>query len=238
MSRIDKLHRGGHQLQHKPPGCILLWIIFADALLTLAPRYLFVQLGCSMTSQPTTQYSISAVSRLTGKSRSTIQRDLKAGKLSYVDGPNGAKLIDGVEIARVYEIEPDALKREEGGLAAQSADGTAQQHSELQRRIDTLEGERRREREQLQSQIDHLQDVLKLAQDGSNKAMRLLEHRSESRGPDDLMRSIEAKLNQQQTELSRQVESLRSEAKQQAEDELKGLPWWSVLRRLASSSSS
>lgn len=49
-----------------------------------------------------TKYTISAASRLTGKSRPTISKHIRQGRLSCEDDGQGAKLIDAVELIRVY----------------------------------------------------------------------------------------------------------------------------------------
>jgi hypothetical protein len=45
---------------------------------------------------------LSEAARLTGKPRSTIHRAMKAGRISYIVGPDGARLIDPAELERVF----------------------------------------------------------------------------------------------------------------------------------------
>lgn len=47
-------------------------------------------------------FNISQAAKLTGKARSTIQRDIKTGKLSATHGDNGTPVIDASELIRVY----------------------------------------------------------------------------------------------------------------------------------------
>ena len=48
---------------------------------------------------------LSEAARLTGKPRSTIHRAMKDGRLSFVVGEGGARLIDPAELERVYPIK-------------------------------------------------------------------------------------------------------------------------------------
>lgn len=132
-----------------------------------------------------TKYSISAINRITGKSRTTILSHLKSGKLSYEEDAQGNKIVDASELMRVYGDECD-FERAEGKPKPiakvpemlSSADQSVQQLlNTAQLQLDLLTKEREREREQLQQQIEHLQGALKLAQEGHSKAMLLLEHK-------------------------------------------------------------
>lgn len=55
-------------------------------------------------------FNISQAAKLTGKARSTIQRDIKTGKLSATNGENGSPVIDASELMRVYgKLKPSSL---------------------------------------------------------------------------------------------------------------------------------
>lgn len=90
---------------------------------------------------------------LTGRSKSTIQRSMNAGKLSFeVDG-NGRRLIDASELDRVFGLLP-----QNAGSSAQ-AETTSQ--SELQRAADMLEIERLKMRVRaLEEQLDMTREQL------------------------------------------------------------------------------
>lgn len=176
------------------------------------------------TSPQATKYSITAAHRVTGKSRTTIQKHLKEGKLSATIGPDGTKLIDASELIRVYGAECD-FRREEGTHGptrpAASAPGGAELDS-LRDKLLTLEAERRRERDQLQGQIEHLQETLKLAQEGGNRALLLLENRS---GGGE-WREAFAKLRRQVEQREAQA---AERARQAVREEIRSKPWWSLL---------
>lgn len=135
-----------------------------------------------MTStKPTTHYSITAAHRITGKSRTTIQKHVKQGKLAYEIGERGVKLIDASELIRVYG---DTCDFERGQLAdrqpADTPSDHASVHAELsgaRQALEMLREERERERRQLQERIDYLQEMARLAQEGHNRATLLLESR-------------------------------------------------------------
>ncbi|MBE9110662.1 hypothetical protein IQ273_14670 [Nodosilinea sp. LEGE 07298] len=57
------------------------------------------------------QFNISQAAKITGKARSTIQRDIKKGRISINDGGNNAPVIDASELIRVYgTLHLDALQ--------------------------------------------------------------------------------------------------------------------------------
>lgn len=173
-----------------------------------------------------TMHTITAAHRITGKSRTTIQKHLKRGKLAYEQGDDGVKMIDAAELIRVYGDACD-FSRAQNGVAATQAQPPAPEavrtelHT-LRDRMDTLVEERRREREQLQAQIDHLQDALQRAQEGGNRALHLLEDRSGGGDWQDAVASLEARLTTQQGQADEQ-------AKRQARSDLLDQPWWRLV---------
>lgn len=90
---------------------------------------------------------------LTGRSKSTIQRAMNSGKLSFeVDG-NGRRLIDASELDRVFGLLP------QNGDTAQKE--TASSQAELQRAADMLEIERLKMRvKALEEQLDITREQL------------------------------------------------------------------------------
>jgi hypothetical protein len=173
-----------------------------------------------------TKYTITAAHRITGKSRTTIQKHLKKGKLSYAEDDEGVKWIDASELIRVYG-DDCRFEREEGGHPSEVSrtsvsDTVRTELNTLREKFDSLGEERRRERQQLQAQIDHLHESLKLAQEGSNRALLLLESRS---GGGEWREAI-AQLERQLAE--RDLAAIQK-AKQEARVELLSKPWWRVI---------
>ena len=54
------------------------------------------------------ELSLTQAARVTGKSKSTINRAIKSGKLSATRHDDGSYSIDGSELSRVFRIEPTA----------------------------------------------------------------------------------------------------------------------------------
>lgn len=94
---------------------------------------------------------------LTGRSKSTVQRAMNSGKLSFEIDANGRRLIDASELDRVFGLLP------QGAGSAPAAQETTSQ-TELQRAADMLEIERLKMRvrgleEQLELTREQLEDM-------------------------------------------------------------------------------
>lgn len=84
------------------------------------------------------ELSLSQAAKLTGKSKSTINRAIKTGKLSATRHDDGSYSIDPAELSRAFNVEPpDSSKRSDA-----QPDGTR-----LLERIEALEAMLTRERE-------------------------------------------------------------------------------------------
>ena len=84
------------------------------------------------------ELSLSQAAKLTGKSKSTINRAVKTGKLSATRNDDGSYSIDPAELSRAFGLEPDdSAKRSDA-----ERDGTR-----LIERIEALETMLNRERE-------------------------------------------------------------------------------------------
>lgn len=84
------------------------------------------------------ELSLSQAAKLTGKSKSTINRAIKTGKLSATRHEDGTYSIDPAELARAFDVEPlQSAKRRDA-----EPDGTR-----LLERITALEAMLNRERE-------------------------------------------------------------------------------------------
>lgn len=84
------------------------------------------------------ELSLSQAAKLTGKSKSTINRAIKTGKLSATRHEDGSYSIDPAELSRAFDMEPPySVKRSDS-----EPDGTR-----LLERIEALESMLSRERE-------------------------------------------------------------------------------------------
>lgn len=84
------------------------------------------------------ELSLSQAAKLTSKSKSTINRAIKTGKLSAVRHEDGSYSIDPAELSRVFDMEP---------LAGTKRSDAEPDGNRLFERIEALETMLRRERE-------------------------------------------------------------------------------------------
>lgn len=96
---------------------------------------------------------------LTGRSKSTVQRAMNAGKLSYEVDANGRRVIDVSELDRAFGLVPQGIGA--GSVNALSDEGV---EAELRKTTDLLEMERMKMRikmleEHLESTRDQLEDA-------------------------------------------------------------------------------
>ena len=107
------------------------------------------------------KYTLGTASKVTGKSKSTLSRDIKCGKISATRRDDGSYEIDPAELHRVYPAV------ELGARSWNSISNDPQPHLEhpearilaaelaaVQARLETIEAERQRERSQLMAQIE------------------------------------------------------------------------------------
>ncbi len=169
-----------------------------------------------------TKHSISAAHRITGKSRTTIDKHIKSGKLSCEQDANGNKVIDASELLRFYGEDCDFERAESSAKKSsrksnQDVKGEQGMHSELntvQQLLDSERKERQREREQLQDQIDRLSGVLERSQDGHNRLTLLLEDRTGGVGEwENSLRNLEERIANQENQFRKKY----AESKRQLE---------------------
>ena len=105
------------------------------------------------------RYTLGTAAKATGKAKSTILRAVKSGKISATKKHDGS-----------YEIEPAELHRVFPPNSAQQAPSNdTQPHEEqdetLRFRLEIIEAERQRERDQMQATIDDLRARLDRSED-------------------------------------------------------------------------
>lgn len=96
---------------------------------------------------------------LTGKSKSTIQRAMNAGKLSYEVDANQRRLIDVSELERVF-----GLQKQETSAASEGSSGNASMEIELEKarhaiEIERLKMEVRMAQEQAEAAQQQIEDL-------------------------------------------------------------------------------
>jgi|TARA_R110002074_G_scaffold204398_2_gene372741 chaperonin cofactor prefoldin len=99
------------------------------------------------------KYTLSKAATATGKNKATIQRAIKSGKISAAKNSSGAYEIDPSELHRVYPATANTIAQQSESNTTKYLDN---RDESMQLKLDLLETERQRERDQLQSTIDDL----------------------------------------------------------------------------------
>jgi chromosome segregation ATPase len=99
------------------------------------------------------KYTLSKAAVATGKNKATIQRAIKSGKISAIKNSSGAYEIDPSELHRVYPATAQRVAQHDISNDTQHADKNSET---VNFKLDLLEAERERERDQLQATIDDL----------------------------------------------------------------------------------
>ena len=122
-------------------------------------------------------YTLGQAAKATGKSKPTIQRAIKNGRISAVRNDDGSYEIDPAELHRVFEPLRDA-GNDTGDMKQSVPSGdTPQLQAEitiLRERLTSLEFERERERNQFSDQITDLRRRLDAEGEERRKLTALL----------------------------------------------------------------
>jgi hypothetical protein len=101
-------------------------------------------------------YTLNEAAKATGKSKTTIHRALKSGKVSAIKRDNGAYAIEPAELHRVFPPVP--AERNEERSIRNDTEHLRDDQGTLRIQLETIEKEREREREQLQETITDLRE--------------------------------------------------------------------------------
>ena len=105
------------------------------------------------------RYTLGTAAKATGKAKSTILRAIKSGTISATKSHDGSYEIEPSELHRVFE--PNGAQ-----LASSNDAQPNEEHSATLRiRLEVLEAERQRERDQMQATIDDLRARLDRSED-------------------------------------------------------------------------
>ncbi|MDA7907296.1 helix-turn-helix domain-containing protein [Akkermansiaceae bacterium] len=154
------------------------------------------------------QFTISEINRITGKSRTTITKHIKEGKLSAIHSGD-QKLVDAAELIRVYGDECNFEKASSAQNHSTVQPKITSQNKEaphLQLELEKERQERERERRHFIDQIENLQDSLKTAQEGHNRATLLLENHSGGGAFQEALEGLSKRLDQQELTLKEEAE--------------------------------
>lgn len=105
------------------------------------------------------RYTLGTAAKATGKAKSTILRAIKSGTISAKKSHDGSYEIDPSELHRVFE--PNSAQQ----LSPNDTQHHEEQSATLRFRLEILEAERRRERDQMQATIDDLRVRLDRSED-------------------------------------------------------------------------
>lgn len=150
--------------------------------------------------------NISKAAEMVGKTRATLYRHIDKKGITVEKDADDNPVIDVSELVRVYgdkvKIETDVEQDNtaENSPEKKAGQGNKVEISVLRTQIELLETSSQREREILESQIDHLKESLTKAQDGQNKLTLLLENKEHGRegGWEKSMRGLEQRLANQE----------------------------------------
>lgn len=101
-------------------------------------------------------YTLNEASKATGKSKTTIHRALKSGKISASKTDSGAYVIEPVELHRVFP--PIPAERNVERSSRNDAEHSRNNFETLRIQLESAEKERERERQQLQETITDLRE--------------------------------------------------------------------------------
>lgn len=145
------------------------------------------------------EVSITKAAELAGVSRTTIYSDIKSGKVSFIPKGKNKKVINISELERAYgslkinkQSSVHSNENPEHNLTktVKLPDTNIVELAVLREKIDIIETERRREREQYEERIEQLQETLSKAQDNQSKTTGLLEHYTKEGGSDNLSEKV------------------------------------------------
>ena len=142
------------------------------------------------TEAHTMKVSPTEAADIAGVTRKTLYADMNKGHLSFEVTDKKKRLIQVAELERVYGKEMSQHRGSEGNTRKWANTDNANNNpgpdnGVLLEKLENLERERLREREQLTDQIDHLREMLKNEQDERKKMTGLLTDQrqdKESRG--------------------------------------------------------
>lgn len=135
--------------------------------------------------------SVREAAQLTGKSRETINKATKEGKLSWSLDERARRVIDVSELERVYPIvkSMDQVRQESETVRSSQVPSEISVSAELavlreklansENMREVLTAERERERRQLEAEIEALRSNLEKAQEQNNKALLLITDQSQ-----------------------------------------------------------
>ena len=169
-----------------------------------------------------TTFTISAVHRMTGLARSTINNHITKGKLSVVEDKDGKRFIEASELIRVYSdrvaVDENGELKTKTPRIDKDNPGKGNENSHLQELLDRERAERDRERDQLQKNIAQLRSNLDKSQERESRVSALLETQTkllehQSKGADEWKKRMEDQIKNQGKVIRMQQRSIEAATK-------------------------
>lgn len=154
---------------------------------------------------------------LTGKSKSTVQRSMNSGKLSYELDANGRRVIDVSELERVFGLKQDTTSQSNQMIEKELEKATQMLEAErMKMRIKSLEdqlfaaesqiSDLKEQRDKWQKQADQVLITSQYSQKDAEKAREELRIR-EQRSQEKRQKMLEKKMQRFQAQNQNSVES-------------------------------
>lgn len=180
--------------------------------------------------QPLSKVSVSQAARLTGKSRETINKATKSGKLSFSRNASNHKEIDVAELERAYPLVAtiDEINQEPAAVSSSQPASDSDASAEMavlreklagsHRAHEMLAAERDRERRQLESEIENLRQSLEKSQEQHNKSLLLITDQSKQTKDrvgewEESIHALETRIANHEHRAKREQLELRAKAK-------------------------
>lgn len=130
-------------------------------------------------------YTLGEAAKATGKSKPTIQRAIKSGKISAIKNINGSYSIDPSELHRVYPLKQSDSNSEgkmKQYVTHNNDNGLQVKLDALKRELEAANVERNRERELMEQQIELYKERLARSDKDKDQLTALLTNHAPSRG--------------------------------------------------------
>jgi hypothetical protein len=156
------------------------------------------------------QVSITKASQMVGITRATFYRHIDKKGITIEKNEDNNPCVDVSELVRVYghrvkplENDTDKIKQVEQDNTSEAIDGKLTLLKEKLKHLEELrvldKESSLNQKKQFEEQIENLQDSLKLAQEGHNKATFLLEHKQSGTGDwEKALKAMEARISNQE----------------------------------------
>jgi len=130
-------------------------------------------------------YTPGEAAKATGKSKPTIQRAIKSGKISAIKNINGSYSIDPSELHRVYplkQIDSNSEGKMKQYVTHNNDNGLQVELDALKRELEAANVERNRERELMEQQIELYKERLARSDKDKDQLTALLTNQAPNSG--------------------------------------------------------